>query len=250
MKAILRCFAIILLQPLLSPSIQAGAKEDRQEVAQHFSLADAAPWTWVFYGDSITQGVEHTAGQRSFTEHFAERVRYHLARGEDCIINSGNNGYSSDQLINAGRYDWQVKRFQPNAVILMIGMNDMVNGSSPENFKENLTSLVKNIRTDGGIPILQTYNTIKKIEDPTAALSSPKYLERYEKLPTYMGIVEAVAREQDVILIDHFTYWKQNAAQPQVLADWLGDPVHPSGLGHTKMAALLFEELGLSNSQQ
>ncbi len=33
------------------------------------------PVTWVFLGDSITQGVHHTHGRRGYVEHFAERVR-------------------------------------------------------------------------------------------------------------------------------------------------------------------------------
>ena len=47
------------------------------------------PVTWVFLGDSITQGVRHTRGRRGYVEHFAERVRGELGRRSDAVVNSG-----------------------------------------------------------------------------------------------------------------------------------------------------------------
>lgn len=38
-------------------------------MSQHFELSDA-PITWVMAGDSITQGVLHTYGARSWVEYF------------------------------------------------------------------------------------------------------------------------------------------------------------------------------------
>ena len=43
------------------------------------------PMTWVFAGDSITQGVFHTHGARSWVEHVHERLRWQLGRLHDDV---------------------------------------------------------------------------------------------------------------------------------------------------------------------
>ena len=48
--------------------------------------------TWLFYGDSITQGVKHCGGSKNYSEIFSERVRYELGRKKDIVINSGISG--------------------------------------------------------------------------------------------------------------------------------------------------------------
>jgi lysophospholipase L1-like esterase len=47
------------------------------------------PITWVFVGDSITHGARHTNGWRSYSEHFAERMRWEMKRYTDTVINTG-----------------------------------------------------------------------------------------------------------------------------------------------------------------
>jgi hypothetical protein len=47
----------------------------RRDTARLREILAGPPVTWVFAGDSITQGCTHTHGGRSYDVHFAERVR-------------------------------------------------------------------------------------------------------------------------------------------------------------------------------
>ncbi len=222
-----------------------GHAEDLARIKEHFATRNAN-WTWVFYGDSITHGAAHTHGWRSFPEIFQERVRYELNRLMDCIINSGNSGYTSLDLLDEKIYDWQVRRHKPDVVLLLIGCNDIVRPEcgGPEKFRERLTELTRRCRQDGAIPILQTYNTIQLVKNPTSDYLLG-YIKRYNEFPEYNQIIRDVAKAEDTILIDHRRLWEEKAADPQVLDSWLGETIHPGPAGHLQMAILILKELGL-----
>ena len=175
MKRKLSCFVMLLLVAFA----WAGEKReaDRQAIQEHLTKR-GTNWVWVFYGDSITHGAVHTHGWRSFPEIIQERVRTELGRPMDVFINSGNSGQTSLNLVNDAQYDWQVRQRKPNIVLLLIGCNDIVrdNCGTAEDFRGRLTTLVERIRQDGAIPVLQTYNTIQLVENPTS-----EYLRGYVK---------------------------------------------------------------------
>lgn len=50
-----------------------------------------------------------------------------------------------------------------------------------------------------------------------------------------------------MILVDNWSYWQQNRT-PADLHHWLGNPIHPNGLGHTQIAQQLLRTLGLFDS--
>ena len=240
-----RHFAIAVLAAVLP--LLAGPKRDADlaRIAAHFTTRGEA-WTWVFYGDSITHGAVHTHGWRSFPEIFQERVRTEMGRPMDCVINSGNSGYTSLSLVNEKQYDWQVRRHHPNVVLLLIGCNDIVhaNCGGPEKFRERLTELTRRFRADGAIPVLQTYNTIQEVTTPTSDYLKG-YVKRYNEFPEYNKIIRAVAEKEDTILVDHRKFWEENASNPQVLDSWLGETIHPGAYGHLQMAILILTELGM-----
>ena len=57
----------------------------RRDADRLREILSGPPVTWVFLGDSITQGVAHTHGRRGYVEHFAERVRGELGRRGDAV---------------------------------------------------------------------------------------------------------------------------------------------------------------------
>src|SRR5512133_1528760 len=92
---------------LFSPS-SGNASRDLTRIRE--TLADKArPRTWVLTGDSITHGAKHTAGSRSYVEHFAERLRWEMGRGQDVVINTGLSGDRADGLLR--NFDWRIARF-------------------------------------------------------------------------------------------------------------------------------------------
>ena len=57
---------------------------DRRRTPIARLLADGR-LTWLFTGDSVTAGDQHTYGRRDYTELFAERIRYELGRISDTV---------------------------------------------------------------------------------------------------------------------------------------------------------------------
>ena len=244
-KSILATMTMAMAAATLCAGPQQEA--DLARIRDHFAnRGNGDHWTWVFYGDSITHGAAHTHGWRSFPEIFQERVRYEYGRPMDAIVNSGNSGQSSVELVNEKQYDWQVRRFRPQVVFVLIGSNDIVRNytGGPEDFRARLTTLVERIRQEGAIPVLQTYPTIKLETNPTTEYLKG-YVKRYEQFPAYNQIIKEVAAKHDIILVDHWKHWVENASTPEELDFWLGETIHPGAYGHLQMAIVLMKALGM-----
>ena len=217
------------------------AQIDFEKISRHLSSKASAPWTWLFYGDSITHGAAHTCGFRAFPEIFAERLRWEMRFLYDVVINTGISGQTTVQLLDENRYDWRVRRFKPDVVFILIGINDIVKLKDAEKFHANLLQLVRSVRSDGAIPILQTYGNILHVpENDTNML-------RYEKLPEYNQLIRQTAAAESIILVDHEKHWNANAPDEKTLKLWLGESIHPGGKGHLEMAKLIFETLNISD---
>ena len=215
-------------------------------------------FTWVFLGDSVTSGVIHTHGARSFTEIFRNRVCGEKGLSLDTVINSGFSGLDTKLILERGLYESHVRPYHPNAVFIMLGMNDArgVNKLTKAQFQDNIGQLVEKVRADGAIPILMTCNAIEKYEAPdgkpleeffkdnAGALEYYKtYLTAYKQLPEFMEAVRTVARERDVILVDNFAHWQK--ADAATLSSWLGETIHPGARGHIEIAAEIFRVLDI-----
>jgi acyl-CoA thioesterase-1 len=212
-----------------APMVKRQVPDDR---TVHRRLDGPAAITWVFVGDSITHGSTHTHGRRSFVEHFAERTRGELGRVGDVVINTGISGDHTEDVL-AGFAD-RVARFHPDVVVVLLGTNDSVEGSSGRaGFADRLAEIVRRVRDLGAVPVLQTPPPVD-----TAAAS-----ERAD-LPAYADLVRRVAREHDVMLVDHFAHWLA-AGNGTAPARWLDDPIHPNGRGHLEMAGRIFDRLGI-----
>ena len=237
--------ASILLGAVLPLLAGPKSEADLGRIAEHFAVR-GVPWTWVFYGDSITHGAVHTHGWRSFAEIFQERVRTELSYHLDCVVNSGVDGATSLHLVDGGMYDRLVRQHHPNVVFLLIGCNDIVHDECGglEKFRERLTELTRRLRQGGAIPILQTYNTMQLLQDATS-IYYEGYVKRYNEFPAYNNVIREVAAAEDTILVDHRKFWEENAATPEVLDRWLAEPLHPGPYGHLQMAILILKVLGI-----
>jgi acyl-CoA thioesterase I len=195
-------------------------------------LHGRAPVTWVFVGDSITQGLEHTHGRRSFVEHFAERTRGELGRVGDVVVNTGVSGDRTEDVL-AG-FPARVARFHPDVVVVMLGTNDSVRGAEGRaGFRRRLGKIVTRVRDLHAVPVLQT--------PPAADVeASPEHAD----LAAYADVVREVAQARHVVLVDHFAHWVE-AGYGAPPAAWLDDPIHPNARGHLEMARTLFRRLGV-----
>ena len=215
------------------------AQQDFEKISTHLKTNASAPWTWLFYGDSITHGAAHTHGFRAFPEIFAERLRWELRFLYDVVINTGISGQTTVQLLDEKRYDWRVRRFAPDVVFILIGINDIVKLKNPDKFQQNLLSLVRRVRADGAIPVLQNYGNILHVPE------NSNYMMRYENLPVYNHIIRQISKSESIILVDHEKHWRELISSEDELKLLLGEAIHPGGKGHLEMAKRIFQTLNI-----
>lgn len=216
------------------PRLLQEQQVDRSRISA--LLKEKKPVIWLFTGDSITHGAKHTHGYRSYPEIFSERIRWELARTRDIIINTGISGNTTQNILDD--LDWRVRQFRPDVVSMMIGTNDCAKGRvSIELFEENLNALVKAFRELKAVPILHTPNIIIVEKDPSRS-----------RLAEYAAVIRKVASDKNTILVDNYKLWMDTSANDKgakVFADWLNDPLHPDGEGHSEIARLMFRELSM-----
>ena len=195
------------------------------------------PLKWLFTGDSITAGVKHTQGYRSYPEIFGERIRWEMSRPRDVVINTAISGNTTQNILDD--FNWRIEQFKPDVVSLMIGTNDCARKEMTKDiFEEQLNILLNKIRGAGAIPILHTPNIIIKKDAPERA-----------DLSEYVKVIQKTAEKKSIVLVDNYTYWEEtkNSAKTNVFKEWLNDPLHPNGTGHQQIARLLFKELSIFN---
>ncbi|HUZ58850.1 MAG TPA: SGNH/GDSL hydrolase family protein [Hanamia sp.] len=209
---------------------------DLQRIA--LLLKQDKPLKWLFTGDSITAGVEHTHGYRSYSEIFEECIHWELKRSRDVVINTGISGNTTVDILED--FNWRIEQFKPETVSLMIGTNDCARKEmTTEIFEEKLNILLDKIRGIDAIPILHTPNVIIK-----------KYASERTDLPEYVKAIQKTAEKKKIILVDNYAYWEdviKNYSGINVFDEWLNDPLHPNGRGHKEIARLMFKELFIFN---
>ncbi len=216
----------------------ASLNDARQRIRS--LLSDPSPVTWVFAGDSITQGAFHTMGWRSYPELFAERVRWELRRMQDVVINTGVSGATTADLLRD--VEGRILRFNPQVTSIMLGINDCTAGPiTATGFRDNLNRIVEAVEVQGSLVILHTMN----------AVSVPG-LEKAEGLPDYVSTICEIAQQHKAALIDHYSHWSEVSLERQLKnqnggpAYWLSEgAIHPNQYGHRELAKLLFRELGI-----
>ncbi|HAT4307905.1 TPA: SGNH/GDSL hydrolase family protein [Clostridium perfringens] len=186
----------------------------------------------VFTGDSITHGPLHTKGYRSYTEHFRERLKEKFKNENIMVFNTGVSGATTRDIIRD--FHICVNIYDPDVVFIMLGMNDSSNQIVPlEEYRSNILELINKVREIGAIPIIQTSNIIKMD------------LSR-KSLKFYMDIVRAVARENNVMLIDHYSHWEElEKEDSNIKNELLNDLIHPNEKGHLEIVKFIFKELDI-----
>lgn len=202
-------------------------------------LTDSAPLNWVLTGDSITHGLVHTQGARSYVEHMHELVRGDLDRTRDVLINTAISGWRVAQLLED--FDRRVSTWQPHIVTLMVGTNDCSTGGvfpviDPPEFTASINDFVMRVRELDAIPVLQTPPAVDVSNAPERA-----------RIADFAQAVREVADQQETILVDQFARFAKLGASRAGEIAWglLNDPLHPNTAGHAVLALELAETLGI-----
>ena len=211
------------------------------------------PVTWLFAGDSITQGAVHTRGWRDYTQLFKERLG-EMGRSEDLVLNTAVGGWSTATL--EPRLGERVLRHRPDAVFLMFGTNDSAQGiDGLDAFAERYRHLLERIRA-GGIEYLVVQTTIPMMpvdaEKTNAMTDWPDEELRQRKLhglrqrllclEDYAARTREVAAACGVPLVDHWQPWLDTAGRRAQLLD---GGFHPNEYGHRLIAQTLFRACGM-----
>ena len=212
----------------------ASAASDLRRIAA--SLAGVEPLNWVITGDSITHGLLHTQGGRSYSEHLHELIRGELGRTRDVVINSAISGHRITDILND--WDRRVASWHPDVVTLMIGTNDLATGPGqvtvePGDFAASLREFVSRVRATGAVVVLQTPPAIDIVNAPGR-----------ERVAEFADAVRTVAASEDVILVDQHARFIElgNGGVPWGL---MGDPFHPNAAGHAALALELANALDI-----
>lgn len=203
-------------------------------------LTSGTPVNWVLTGDSITHGLIHTIGARSYAEHLHELIRGDLARVQDVLINTAISGWRVTQLLDD--FDRRVAAWRPHIVTLMIGTNDCSTGDpsrivEPAEFAASVTEFVARVRELGAIPVLQTPPAVDVRNAPERA-----------RIADFAQAIRDVAAAEEVILVDQFARFAQLGGDRPGGVPWglMSDPFHPGPAGHAALALGLAEALGLT----
>ncbi|WP_449407260.1 SGNH/GDSL hydrolase family protein [Microbacterium maritypicum] len=199
-------------------------------------LADAEPRNWVITGDSITHGLVHTQGGRSYAEHLHELIRGELGRTRDIVVNSAISGHRITDILDD--FDRRVATWTPAVVTLMIGTNDLSTNPGdpfvePAVFTASLREFVARVRALGAIPVLQTPPSIDVPNAPGR-----------DRIAEFADAVRTAASTDDVILVDQNVRFAElgGGGVPWGL---MNDPFHPNAAGHAALALELATVLGI-----
>ncbi len=220
--------------PIAASASPATADSDRRRLAA--ALTDPAPLNWIITGDSITHGLVHTQGGRSYPEHLHELIRGELERVRDIVLNTAISGNRIVDLLDD--WDRRVASWRPDVVTLMIGTNDASDGGprpviSADDYAASLRDFVTRVRGLGAIPVLQTPPAIDVRNAPERG-----------RIGEFAAAVRRVAVDEDVILVDQHARFAElgDGGVPWGL---MNDPFHPGAAGHAALAQELARVLGI-----
>ena len=197
----------------------------------------------VAFGDSITEDTFHTRGHMNWVGLLREAIFETYGAGVCTMINSGKCASSFREGLT--RIQRDVLRFQPDLVILALGMNDAGGGlNGLDAFKNNVRQTIYLIQENCGSEILiRTPNPVVIAPGPPGVPEQGQLGRAWESpahpLKVYVQALVSLAKELGISCVDHYTLWTEAAfsvkhpvADPNGLWQRMGDAIHPGALGH------------------
>jgi lysophospholipase L1-like esterase len=199
--------------------------------------------TIVALGDSITEITFHTRGHMNWTGLLSEAIFETYGNGVCTLINSGKCASNYAEALE--RLDRDVLRYNPDLVILSMGMNDAGHGTDYlETFKGQVREMVGTIRQNCGSEILiRTPNPVVTVHGLPLPKEQPlpgkSWESKSKPVKIYAKTLVELAQELGCDVVDHYTFWtsktfnpKHTVADPTGLWPRMADAIHPGYLGH------------------
>ena len=220
------------------------------------NAADIPDEPWPKAVKIVALGSSTTALRGSVKHVYCDRLDTML---RDCglpveIVNSGVGGSTTEHSL--GRFKSDVLDHDPELVIIMLGANDAAidvwknpPASTPrvakQRYAENLRHFVKTLKARKAKVILMAPPPFRWTEKLKQLYGKPPYDVNdpwgfSAKLAEYCDVVRAVAREEDLPLVDAFKAFQEyDRVDGQSVDDLLLDGMHPNDKGHAIIAELL-----------
>ncbi len=209
-----------------------GISESAADAASVLDRVASGPRVWLTAGDSVAQGARWTAGARDWAQLLEERVRYELGRSDDVFVRTAASGWRTADVL-AGLP--AVRRWRPDVVLLGVGLNDAKYGGEGylPRFRGDFGRLLDQLGAGGATVVVQSPNRVRPEADAILI----------HWLPAYAAAIVETAADRGVAIVDHYGAWGVRGRWAP--AEWMADPIHPSGTGHRVMARTLFTACGL-----
>ncbi len=202
-------------------------------------LKAAHPVTIVARGDSNTELTWHTRDRLNWVGLLDQALFQTYGCNVVTMINAGLCGDTASRACS--RLDRDVLRFDPDLVIVALGMNDA--GGGPEAlgaYAEGIRTIVRRCREHSDAELLlRTSNPIVAIHQPDlppdAAPGRP-WPGTHQGL--YARRLVELAGELDCAVVDHYTLWVEKDyspyehEDPNSLSLRMSDTIHPGPAGH------------------
>lgn len=180
--------------------------------------------TTIFLGDSITEG-------------------YGVSKGE-CWVDAmpGNNrncGISGDTTAGMKRrFSAHVLRYMPDRVVIMGGINDLMNGCSVKSVQENLFCMYEQARQNGIVlvPAVCVYPDMNELLNNDWTFFMPAIQALPKNLELLAQWIRTYARDTGCLCLDFaqkFPEYTQDG-----YCRYFSDGVHPNARGHAILAEI------------
>ena len=187
------------------------------------------PERFLALGDSFTIGTG-TTPDRSFP---AVLVRLWTESGRAVVLsNPAVNGYTTDDLISDELP--LVASFRPTLITLLVGANDIVQGSSDDRYRRQLRSIHERIRADAP----DAHAIALPQPDWSLAPAGSGFGERASvarKIERFNEVARVEAEAAHALWIDLFPLMREQGRKGMVAADGL----HPSADAYAEWARAL-----------
>jgi len=164
------------------------------------SISHDERFTIVMLGDSLTAGFG-LATNEALPEQIAR-----VLEGNGFEVNVVNAGVSGDTTAGGlARYDWSVASANPDLLIVALGANDFLNGTSAANARSNLGAILARANADGVQAILASVEAGDIAQgDPRIAEYAAIYpaLAAEYDVPLFVGILEGVRGSPSLVQLD------------------------------------------------
>lgn len=185
-------------------------------------------------GDSISEGWDATSEEKRFITVLSKMIKEKMGYDVQVtdVASRAGTGLKDNGLPNLDL----VLEQKPDFITIEYGTNDLYElrkaaYSPPEEFKENLSTLIDSIRT-------------KSSKQPKLLLVTTWY--RNEKTHIYDEIIKQVGEAKDIQVVDISSVWKRGDTAGPIgnytpFRDGDSDDWHPNDLGHQLIAEEVYK---------